>query len=118
VTGEFVVKMTAPGILEFSMEGEPGLSVKVTAELSPEEEPDTVSDPLDDLANTAAIRNLDVDDLVVVSRAIEFARSLQDAPPSWPLNLDEWEVLPGNTLTDGQGWWMMQSPTMKVRRHP
>lgn len=43
----------------------------------------------------------------------------QNPPPSWPLNLDEWEVrsaMPGET--EGGGWWLLPGAGLEfcVRR--
>lgn len=34
----------------------------------------------------------------------------QNPPPSWPLNLDEWECQPAWEKLEGGGWWMTYTP--------
>lgn len=38
----------------------------------------------------------------------EFIRTRHD-PPSWPLNLDEWELWEGHTMPEGSGWWLLHT---------
>ena len=32
-----------------------------------------------------------------------------ESPPSWPLNLDEWELWEGSNLPEGTGWWLLHT---------
>lgn len=33
-----------------------------------------------------------------------------DSPPSWPLNLDEWEVDERDGIPNEPGWWLILTP--------